>query len=1014
MKKNIIRVLKALCCSFLIFTIINPVTSIAYTNHFELDDQWEIGDTGEYYGIGDPYVFKFNGLYYLIPSTANDSLGFKMWTSPDLVNWTYAGNVGVEGDTLTKGAYAPEITYWNGIFYLYSATPSGAVNRVFTATNPLGPYEYKADLSGTDWSIDGSVFIDDDENATKYFFDTGGNCIRRAQLNDNMISVKNPTKMNGITITGNWTEGPSVFKRQGKYYMTYTGNHVLLDSYMVEYAVGDSVASLAEPKNNRLLISTDGKTVGLGHNSVVVGPDLDSYYIVYHSLVSTNGPQRRMDIDQLVFNGDTMSVLGPTTWETQDPTMPDFYDYVSDNSFTTHWKSMSGDSYNTDSYIRQVYNNQNVLAVSNSQTAGDYTAEFNVRLSNADTAAGGMISYTDENNYAYAYIDSRQNQICLEFMTDSVSFVTKSNLPSGYIYNSDVNRKITVKKQDNLFDIYIDDRLCLSSEDASHSLNGGKIGLCTAKGTALFGYSAFSDAVNGNMDSSAEKPTDVTIQAVHANETSRVFDTYEVADTWASASRNVFSDIGEGDWLTYVMNAQADGLYVPTLRVKTSGATIRIKVNDETVLSSVEIPDCGDGFSSISLSDIAMDSGQQNLTIEILSGEIDFSELYVIPDQTPDVVQMDQDELDFSVHEGTWQENDGTWTPTQNDGIGKMVAGSEYWNDYTIEATIDPGANFDAGILFRLRYSAPPFDTVGIPTMDYHQGYYAFISQNRVYLAKQNFSWSVLGSAPATISNGTDYNLKVEAYGNEFKIYLDGVLMIDYIDTDYPFITGKIGLRSRRGSSYKNISISFPPRAARFNLNSLINQSDGIELAQYEYEGKDAFISLLARAKELLANDDATQYEIVLMIDNLEQAIDALTLIQESDPVSQKYKVDLDNKIIKKVPARTTVDEFKRNISAVSAVYDDHGSEITDGTKIISSKMTVKFTANQYTFKIWVRGDVNNDGQLDIVDMMAVRNVLMGAESREEFMERSYINGDAELDIADMLAVRNIIIGTIT
>ena len=56
------------------------------------------------------------------------------------------------------------------------------------------------------------------------------------------------------------------------------------------------------PDHNPLLISTSGDILGIGHSSTVKGPDLDSYYIVYHALLDTL-PNRTMNIDRIVFNG---------------------------------------------------------------------------------------------------------------------------------------------------------------------------------------------------------------------------------------------------------------------------------------------------------------------------------------------------------------------------------------------------------------------------------------------------------------------------------------------------------------------------------------------------------------------------------------------------------------------------------------------------------------------------------------------------------------------------------------
>ena len=109
------------------------------------------------YGFGDPFVMRYNGTYYLYVSTKDGCTGIKCWSSPDLVNWTYEGlcTKAVE----TCGAYAPEVYYYNGYFYMYTS-PAGNGHYVLRSTSPTEGFEVVTDNMGM--SIDGSVFIDND------------------------------------------------------------------------------------------------------------------------------------------------------------------------------------------------------------------------------------------------------------------------------------------------------------------------------------------------------------------------------------------------------------------------------------------------------------------------------------------------------------------------------------------------------------------------------------------------------------------------------------------------------------------------------------------------------------------------------------------------------------------------------------------------------------------------------------------------------------------------------------
>ena len=131
-----------------------------YDNIFRenIPEQWEN------YGIGDPYLLRFNGEYYLFVSTKDNNPGYKCWKSHNLINFEYLGHFGMynrDGSTTTGqlGQYAPEVYYWNGDFYMYGS-PSGHGHYIYKSTTGLPYGDYVAVTDNFGLSIDGSVFID--------------------------------------------------------------------------------------------------------------------------------------------------------------------------------------------------------------------------------------------------------------------------------------------------------------------------------------------------------------------------------------------------------------------------------------------------------------------------------------------------------------------------------------------------------------------------------------------------------------------------------------------------------------------------------------------------------------------------------------------------------------------------------------------------------------------------------------------------------------------------------------
>ena len=109
-----------------------PVETERYENHIEIEGQWgssaATGPEGEY-GIGDPFVMRYNGKYYLYPSTSDPCDGIKVFESEDLIHWTYKGLAVAETEATSHGAYAPEVIYYTvGFICVSPAAERGIIS----------------------------------------------------------------------------------------------------------------------------------------------------------------------------------------------------------------------------------------------------------------------------------------------------------------------------------------------------------------------------------------------------------------------------------------------------------------------------------------------------------------------------------------------------------------------------------------------------------------------------------------------------------------------------------------------------------------------------------------------------------------------------------------------------------------------------------------------------------------------------------------------------------------------
>ena len=287
--------------------------------------------------LADPAIFYHEGTYYLY-GTGSPS-GFLVYSSQDLKTWE--GPKGVTNGLAlskedafgTRGFWAPHIfSYDNKIYMAYTSNESISIA---VSDHPLGPFKQdkKAPLTAPVRQIDPYVFIDDD--GTKYLYHVrvanGGNRIFVAELEDDFSAIKPETLTQCITATEEWenienarwtvTEGPSVLKHDGLYYLVYSTNHFRSKDYAVGYAVSESPYGPWDKfEGNPILRREHVNQPGTGHGDFLFGED-GLYYVLHtHNSDTAVGPRRtalvkaefidsQNEIDKLVIHKETFHYL---------------------------------------------------------------------------------------------------------------------------------------------------------------------------------------------------------------------------------------------------------------------------------------------------------------------------------------------------------------------------------------------------------------------------------------------------------------------------------------------------------------------------------------------------------------------------------------------------------------------------------------------------------------------------------------------------------------------------------
>lgn len=823
-KNTIVRHLFTLLCSVILCStqvysqVINPRT---------LPQEW-----GEY-GIGDPYILKFRGKFYLYCSTRDDQSGVKCWSSWDLANWTYEGLCVDNTVTITKGAYAPEVIYWNGTFYMYTS-PAGNGHYILSAASPTGPFTVQTGNIGH--TIDGSVFIDD--NAQMYFTYAGGSGIQGATMSGPLAITGAGSTLSGTSLNG-WTEGSTLFKRNGIYYMTYTGNHVFSRGYRVHYATSTApLGTYTGGANNPIVLNTEGSFFGLGHSGSVIGPDLDTWFIAYHNLLGQSsivGPNRKLNIDPMGFNGDKLLVYGPTYWTQPSPALPAFYDRFDRTAIGSNWTNINGGNWGIFNQELMWQDNKTTTQwyrqVTTATSAADYTAEFNMKeMSRGGNGArfGAVFSYVDENTFGSAMLSSFNNTLETDIKVNGVAIgVSAIPLPAGWDYQK--WHVIRIEKQGTTFRIYLDGML--KSTRTANITAGGKIGVSTYNDHADFGYTAFSNRVNGSGVFSFYKPVPGTIPAVHYNEGGEGVGYHDqTIENTGGKYRTDRVDIrdceegGEnigwnqtGEWYQYNVNVQTAGPYHLGLRYATTytACKVRVSCDGADVSGIVAIPATGDwsAWRTAVLKNLNLPAGNHTIRLETVEGEFDFSSLKFESGTT--TAPNGSDNFNSGSFSGLWNYDNGNYAITSGratiDGFGKRLMGNVGWTDYTVEADVQCPSGGNGGLIFRVRNpAAAEFGNSNALSSDYFQGYYAGIDAGGIVLGKQNYNWTSLASKTQALSPGQTYKLRAVLNGANIKVYLNDMSApaIDYTDLA-PLISGKAGIRTHAANmAFDNFQIS--------------------------------------------------------------------------------------------------------------------------------------------------------------------------------------------------------------
>lgn len=314
--------------------------------------------------FADPFVLRTRGGYFAYGTGHGpepDGRQFPILRSMDLGQWEYVAGALKSLPPDSSGApftayWAPEVVERDGKYFLYYSAATGGLDethrlRVAIASDPQGPFEDagRVQLTGEFadvFCIDAHPFRDPKNGnyflffATDFFTERVGTGTAVVPLADDMKSSAGEArtvlrasadwhvyKRNRPLYGKTWpawhtVEGPFVWYHEGNYYCFYSGGNWQTKAYGVGYGVASSpLGPYVDDWSTEgpiVLHGIEGKVLGPGHNSVILGPDGKSEFLVYHAW-DAQRTARRMFIDPLVWLPGVEG--GPPRPRCQGPTL---------------------------------------------------------------------------------------------------------------------------------------------------------------------------------------------------------------------------------------------------------------------------------------------------------------------------------------------------------------------------------------------------------------------------------------------------------------------------------------------------------------------------------------------------------------------------------------------------------------------------------------------------------------------------------------------------------------------
>lgn len=268
----------------------------------------------------DPEGIILNDEYWIFPTYSDKyekQIFMDAFSSTDLVNWTKHERI-IDNKAVKwvwRAMWAPAIVKKDDKYFLFfggndiqNDNEYGGIG-VSVADRPEGPYQDYLGRPLIDkiynraQPIDQFVFQDKDGSYYMYYGGWGRcNVVKLKDDFTGLLPFEDGTYYREVT-PENYTEGPFMFIRDGKYYFMWSEGGWGGPDYSVAYAIADNPFGPFK-RIGKILQQDPEIGTGAGHHSVIHEPKSDKYYVIYHRrpLTETDGNHRVTCIEEMTFD----------------------------------------------------------------------------------------------------------------------------------------------------------------------------------------------------------------------------------------------------------------------------------------------------------------------------------------------------------------------------------------------------------------------------------------------------------------------------------------------------------------------------------------------------------------------------------------------------------------------------------------------------------------------------------------------------------------------------------------